>query len=98
MARGVTMAKVKLHLSNDTEEIWGFKCPACGRTHQFWTKKDGKPWWSFNGDVENPTVHPSVAVTMHDGFCHFFIKDGKMQFLNDCTHRLAGNTVEMENI
>lgn len=95
MAGGLDMAKVIRVLSNDQEEIWEFKCPACGRIHQFWTKMDGKPWWFFDGDVERPTVHPSIAVTMHDGFCHMFIRDGKIEFLRDCTHRLAGNTVEM---
>jgi hypothetical protein len=25
--------------------------------------------------------------------CHSFITDGRIQFLGDCTHRLAGQTV-----
>lgn len=32
--------------------------------------------------------------------CHSFINDGNIQFLNDCTHKLAGQTVpllEIEN-
>jgi hypothetical protein len=28
--------------------------------------------------------------------CHIFVRDGKIQFLNDCTHELAGKTVPME--
>jgi hypothetical protein len=28
--------------------------------------------------------------------CHSFIRDGKIQFLGDCTHSLAGQTVPME--
>lgn len=27
--------------------------------------------------------------------CHSFITDGKIQFLNDCTHSLAGQTVDL---
>jgi hypothetical protein len=27
--------------------------------------------------------------------CHSFVTDGKIQFLNDCTHELAGLTVEL---
>lgn len=27
--------------------------------------------------------------------CHHFVKDGLIQFLNDCTHHLAGQTVPM---
>lgn len=29
--------------------------------------------------------------------CHSFVRDGKIEFLSDCTHRLAGQTVEMED-
>ena len=27
--------------------------------------------------------------------CHSFIRDGKIQYLNDCTHEFAGKTVEL---
>jgi len=27
--------------------------------------------------------------------CYLFVKDGKLEFLNDCTHALAGKTIEM---
>lgn len=27
--------------------------------------------------------------------CHSFVTDGKIQFLSDCTHQLAGQTVEI---
>lgn len=30
--------------------------------------------------------------------CHSFVTDGKIQFLTDSTHKLAGQTVEMEDI
>ena len=30
--------------------------------------------------------------------CHSFVRDGKIEFLNDCTHRLAGKTVELPDI
>jgi hypothetical protein len=28
--------------------------------------------------------------------CHSFVRDGQIQFLGDCTHDLAGNTVRLE--
>lgn len=28
--------------------------------------------------------------------CHSFVRDGMIQYLSDCTHSLAGQTVEME--
>lgn len=30
--------------------------------------------------------------------CHSFIADGKIQFLNDSTHKLAGQTVELPEV
>ncbi|MDR3451666.1 MAG: DUF6527 family protein [Rhodoferax sp.] len=44
----------------------------------------------WTGDWErdaNGKALPSV--------CHSFITDGKIQFLNDCTHELAGQTVPL---
>lgn len=29
--------------------------------------------------------------------CHSFVTDGKVQYLNDCTHHLAGQTVELKD-
>lgn len=29
--------------------------------------------------------------------CHSFVTDGKIQFLGDCTHELAGQTVELQD-
>lgn len=30
--------------------------------------------------------------------CHSFVKDGRIEFLGDCTHELAGQTVELPDI
>lgn len=30
--------------------------------------------------------------------CHSFVRDGEIQFLDDCTHKLAGQTVELPEI
>lgn len=29
--------------------------------------------------------------------CHSFVTDGKIEFLSDCTHHLAGKTVDLED-
>lgn len=77
---------------NDT---LAFKCPGCKRNHNL------NRSWQFNEDFENPTISPSIKVTMPQGkgkedwICHSFIKNGQIQFLNDCTHDLAGQTVEL---
>lgn len=30
--------------------------------------------------------------------CHLFLKDGRLQFLADCTHALAGQTVDLPDL
>lgn len=58
--------------------------------------------WEFNGDFEKPTFSPSMLIeypvenpdTGHVRE-HFFVRDGKIQYLPDCHHNMAGNTVDM---
>lgn len=82
-----------------------FWCPGCKCYHGVWTttRNDNHAIWGFNGDVNKPTFTPSILIQGHlggdnYGVCHSFVKDGKIQYLNDCTHELAGQTVEMEDV
>ncbi len=71
----------------------------------FWDVAMGEPnafylrsgyGWTWNGDPEKPTVNPSILLTKPDGYRnHLFIRDGKIQYLPDCTHELAGKNVDM---
>lgn len=62
--------------------------------------------WTWNGDTERPTLKPSISTitTMRvygeikEVRCHTFVNDGKVQFLGDCTHELAGTTVDLLDI
>ena len=74
--------------------IWN--CPGCECLHHIQTNKSEMPYWNFNGNLEQPTVSPSVRVRGgKDYVCHFFIRDGKIEFLNDSTHKLSGQTVDV---
>jgi hypothetical protein len=88
-----------------------FWCPGCGDAHALnCDDARGGPVWGYNGTAEAPTFTPSVLVTYNgpdagqlyeDGHrappsvCHSFITDGAIQFLGDCTHALAGQTVPL---
>ena len=82
-----------------------FHCPGCGHAHtitprdELSTLRKG-PAWEFNGDYDRPTLKPSILVSYDRPsgrfVCHSFVTDGKIQFLDDCTHDFAGRTVEME--
>ena len=39
--------------------------------------------------------HPEQPAPFSCYICHSFVTDGKIQFLSDCTHALAGQTVEI---
>jgi hypothetical protein len=64
----------------------------------------GKPRWGWNGSFDAPTFTPSLLTwwgeegTERYHRCHSFITDGKIQFLDDCTHALKGQTVELPDI
>ena len=91
--------------------VYVFNCPGCNASHSINTEDEGYPHpiWSFNNNVDKPTISPSLLVrypanpNATDDFkewrkeriCHSFIKDGNIQFLGDCTHDLAGKTVEI---
>lgn len=72
---------------------WIFECPGCGCAH-FVNDR-----WQFNGDVDKPTVKPSILAQFTEGRekvrCHSFVTDGNIRYLNDCTHDLAGSVVEI---
>jgi hypothetical protein len=67
--------------------------------------RDGTNCWTWNGDTEKPTLRPSVRTqgvdSREDGqygkpyVCHTWVNDGQAQFLNDCTHELRGQTIDM---
>lgn len=71
-----------------------FFCPGCDTYHRFDVRTDGgRPNWSFNGDMQKPTFAPSLLYP--DLRCHLCLTDGRIQFLSDCTHELAGQTVDV---
>lgn len=80
----------------------GFECPGCGCAHSFRIEGPG-PVWRFDGNMERPTFAPSLLVRgwineSENDRCHSFVRDGQIQFLSDCTHALAGQTVPLTPI
>jgi hypothetical protein len=89
---------MKLKRSSGEGKDWAwFRCPGCaqalvpgGETHLIDTT------WDITGTDDCPTVSPSVLVRFADGQrCHSFIRQGRIQYLSDCTHPLAGQTVDL---
>lgn len=100
------MKKLTEVRSNGVLTGYTFLCPGCKRPHYCTIKPHSNQLgasWDFNGDIENPTFSPSVLQKIEwtnrperpVEICHSFVRNGKIEFLGDCTHELAGKTVEM---
>ena len=90
------MPKIRIAGHKDSpRKTYLFWCPGCDTAH------GPNDTWQFNGDVDKPTLSPSILVNgtvkPYPGMirCHSFVTDGKIQFLSDCTHDLTGQTVEL---
>jgi hypothetical protein len=49
-------------------------------------------WCKYNEE------HPDKKAPFACGICHSFVNEGRIQFLNDCTHSLAGQTVDLPEL
>ncbi len=74
-----------------------YHCPGCSRLHCVPADR-----WSWNGDTDRPTLSPSVRhfipASEHrpeKTLCHYFVRDGRMEFCGDSAHALAGQAVNL---
>lgn len=75
-------------------------CVGCAEHHIWQIEATKGPNWEWDGDTEKPTVSPSILTrgSRPDKRCHVFIKAGQIKYLNDCGHKLAGQTVAMVDL
>lgn len=92
--------KLKEVFYNDKLVGYQFYCAGCKWLHCFYVEKidTNSPVWKFNGDLEKPTFEPSY-ITGHKSIpkqtCHLFLRDGKLEYLSDSVHELAGQTIDL---
>lgn len=88
----------------DQSGMLTFWCPGCSGGHTI--TFGGSETWQWNGSTSAPTFSPSVLANGFRGAssdewnrkhprCHSFVTDGRIQYLADCEHELAGQTVDM---
>lgn len=83
--------------------VW---CPGCeypdedgrmvGGLHMLPVAPPGKPHWTFDGNLERPTLSPSILTRINRPEpmrCHSYLRAGVWEFLADCTHQYAGQRV-----
>ena len=87
--------------------IGTFFCPGCKGEHSIPLRPaDSRPSWEYSGTQDSPTLSPSILRTWSSPeperfgniVCHSFVTAGRIQFLGDCTHHLAGQTVDLPDI
>lgn len=103
------MAAISAILRSSEDGGLLFFCPGCKAVHGVKVGAGAGPHWGYNGNPDAPTFTPSVLVTtgraVNPNFqpepgdppavCHSFITDGRIAFLTDSDHALAGQTVDL---
>lgn len=92
---------------------YGHWCPGCNAGHEINVDEPNHcgARWSFDGNVQRPTFSPSINLKINtpdmgkhyqpdvaSTVCHYFIRDGRIEFLSDCTHHLRGTTVDLPEL
>jgi hypothetical protein len=62
------------------------------RSGHYLPGNEGGCWCKFNEAHPAAEREKQFACTQ----CHSYVTDGKIQFLGDCSHKLAGQTVPLE--
>lgn len=117
----------KLNIYSNGREDLVFNCPACKQEHALPIKGIGVLAWSWNGNLEKPTLSPSVLTRgtcftekgerdykewydngsnpdaafnfeTEEVVCHLFLRDGTIEYLNDCSHSMKGQSVNLLNL
>lgn len=60
-----------------------------------------RPNWTLH-ELDPLHLEPSVLTRANyesgDFVCHSFVRNGRVEFLGDCTHELAGQTVDLPDL
>ena len=83
-----------------------FVCPGCESRHDGGglhmlpvNTSETSPAWTWDGNLEAPTISPSIKTEGHDGYvCHSFLKAGVFEFLSDCTHEYVNQQVHIPDL
>ena len=109
MTRSTTMlsSKIKQVIAIDGTVSHYHWCSGCCTLHRvvLVDPSGTGPIWGYNGKPETPSYTPSVKVTFSDpdgefpsDICHYFLRDGAVEYLSDCTHHLKGTTMPLQDI
>lgn len=82
-----------------------FVCPGCADAldnsglHMLAVNSTVKsPAWTWDGNLDAPTLSPSIVTRTGDLVCHSFLEAGVFNYLDDCTHKFRGQHVPMGDL
>ena len=104
------MIRLSATLARSGDQLWHW-CPGCEDLHAFNIGTPGRPLWSWDGNVERPTLSPSMlCFTVHDEdgetlpsgqrrtLCHYFLRAGVLEYCADTPHALSGKSVVLPDL
>lgn len=74
---------------------WGYNGNPSAPTFTPSILVQGTEWLT---DDEHARVMAGETIQPRPTVCHSFVTDGQIQFLSDCTHALAGQTVALPDL
>lgn len=79
------------------QDMYWYWCPGCAEKCGHGAHVFSTPIWGFDGNMSKPTVSGSILIygSETQPRCHSFIESGKIRYLEDSEHPLAGQTVPM---
>ena len=82
-------------VSGTSGPVWTWNGDRDRPTVQPSIRVEGVQWVS---DADLARIRAGEAFDPAPLRCHLFLSDGRIQYLGDCTHALAGQIVELEEI
>ncbi len=62
-------------------------------------KREGTGFWTWNGNLESPTLRPSIKIIHADGkISHIWLTNGICQYLDDSTDGLSGQFLPLKEL
>jgi hypothetical protein len=103
----------KIFQEGEYDFLWFF-CSGCNTHHRVPVTGPRKWEWngSVESPTLSPSIKVTWHKTKNEGtervtddqgqdvmhVCHTFVRDGQIQYLGDCTHSLAGQTVPLTEL
>jgi hypothetical protein len=72
-------------------------CSGCAAPHrlEIGARMPSGQRLGFDGDIYRPSFEPEIVHEDGDRVCRYLLRGGRLHFAADCTHALAGQSVEL---